>query len=131
MRGPPDFFGQRWAFGYAAARGAARRVFGGELRRESHVPVARVDDLLAVQATPDGAACAMYGTAFTELLRLLVGFEGAMLHVSCRATGGQVCEWRASPPDVAAGGVHGVELAFFARDWLLPTQSNPDLTEYE
>jgi len=76
------------AFGYAAARGAARRVFGGELRRESHVPVA-----------PDGAACAMYGTAFTELLRLLVGFEGAMLHVSCRATGGQVCEWRASPPD--------------------------------
>jgi hypothetical protein len=87
------------AFGYAAARGAARRVFGGELRRESHVPIARVDDLLAVQATPDGAACAMYGTAFTELLRLLVGFEGAMLHVTCRATGGQVCEWRATPPD--------------------------------
>jgi len=58
-----------------------------------------VGDALAVQATPDGAACALYGAGFSELLRLLVGFEGAMLHVSCRATGGEVCEWRAAPPD--------------------------------
>src|SRR3989442_6833075 len=68
------------------------------MRRESHVPIARVGDALAVQATPDGAACALYGAGFTELLRLLVGFEGAMLHVSCRATGGEVCEWRAGAP---------------------------------
>src|SRR6267154_2105117 len=87
------------ALGYVAARRAARAVFAGELRRESHVPIARVGDALAVQATPDGAACALYGAGFTELLRLLVGFEGAMLHVSCRATGGEVCEWRAAPPD--------------------------------
>ena len=86
-------------FGYAAARRAARAVFGAELRRERHVPIARVRDTLAVHATPDGAACALYGTGFTELLRLLVGFEGAMLHVSCRATGGEACEWRAAPPD--------------------------------
>ncbi len=86
-------------FGYLAVRRAARAVFGAELRRERRVPIARVADMLAVQATPDGAACALYGTGFTELLRLLVGFEGAMLHVSCRATGGAVCEWRAAPPD--------------------------------
>ena len=86
-------------FGYAAARRAARAVFAGELRRERHIPIARVRDVLALHATPDGAACALYGTGFTELLRLLVGFEGAMLHVSCRATGGDVCEWRAAPPD--------------------------------
>ena len=86
-------------FGYLAARRAARAVFGGELRRESHVPVARVRPALAVRATPDGAACGLYGAAFAELLRLLVGFEGAMLHVSCRATGGDLCEWRAAPPD--------------------------------
>jgi hypothetical protein len=85
--------------GYLAVRRAARAVFGAELRRERRVPIARVADMLAVQATPDGAACALYGTGFTELLRLLVGFEGAMLHVSCRATGGAVCEWRAAPPD--------------------------------
>ena len=87
------------AFGYLAARRAARAVFSGELKRESHVPVARVGDALALHATPDGAACALYTAGFTELLRLLVGFEGAMLHVSCRATGGAACEWRGAPPD--------------------------------
>src|SRR6266705_1786729 len=86
-------------FGYRAARRAARAVFGAELRRERQVPIARVPDAIAVHATPDGAACALYGTGFTELLRLLVGFEGATLHVSCRARGGNVCEWRAAPPD--------------------------------
>jgi len=75
-------------FGYGAARRAARAVF-----------VARVRDALAVRATPDGAACTLFGAGFTELLRLLVGFEGAMLHVSCRATGGDTCAWRAAPPD--------------------------------
>ncbi|HEX4575237.1 MAG TPA: hypothetical protein VH158_08900 [Gemmatimonadales bacterium] len=85
--------------GYGAARRAARAVFGGELGREGHVPVARVGDAMAVHATPDGAACALFGAGFAELLRLLVGVEGAMLHVSCRATGGQACRWRAASPD--------------------------------
>ncbi|HYU02141.1 MAG TPA: hypothetical protein VEK85_17355 [Gemmatimonadales bacterium] len=85
--------------GYGVARRAARAVFGGELRREGGVPVARVGDSIAVNATPDGAACALYGTGFAELLRLLVGLEGAMLHTTCRATGGERCEWRAAPPD--------------------------------
>jgi predicted hydrocarbon binding protein len=74
-------------------------VLGGELRREGDVPVARMREPLAVNATPDGAACALYGAAFAELLRLLVGFEGAMLHVACRASGSAICEWRAAPPD--------------------------------
>lgn len=87
------------AFGYPVARRAARAVFGGELKREGEVPVARVRDALAVNATPDGAACALYAAAFAELLRLLVGFEGAMLHVACRAGGDDRCEWRAAPPD--------------------------------
>src|SRR5205809_2583481 len=43
-------------FGYGAARRAARAVFGGDLRRDGHVPVARVRHALAVRATPDGAA---------------------------------------------------------------------------
>jgi len=85
--------------GYAVARRAARAVLGGDLRREHRVPVARVSDPVAVQATPDGAACALYGAAFAELLRLLAGFEGTMLHTSCRATGGATCEWRAATTD--------------------------------
>ncbi len=86
-------------FGYLAARRAARAVLGADLRREQHLPVARVSDPIAINATPDGAACGFYGAALAELLRLLVGYEGAMLHTACRATGGATCEWRAAPPD--------------------------------
>src|SRR5438876_95460 len=85
--------------GLGFARRAARAVLGGDLRREQQVPVARVGDTLAVSATPDGAACGVYGAAFAELLRLLVGFEGAMLHTACRTGGAPQCEWRAAPPD--------------------------------
>ena len=87
------------ALGYAVAGGAARRVMGGDLRREDRLPVARMTAPLAVNATPDGTACGLYGAAFTELLRLLAGYEGAMLHTVCRATGGERCEWRAATSD--------------------------------
>jgi predicted hydrocarbon binding protein len=86
-------------FGHAAARRAARVVLGAELASEHRLPVARVTDPIAIQATPDGAACGFYGAALVELLRLLVGYEGAMVHVDCRARGGTRCEWRASAPD--------------------------------
>ncbi len=85
--------------GFRAARRAARAVLGGELRREAHVPVARVRDSLAVSATPDGTACSLYAAGFAELLRLLAGFEGAMVHTACRASGADACEWRAAAPD--------------------------------
>lgn len=86
-------------FGHAAARRAARAVLGAELAFEQRLPVARVTDPIAIQATPDGAACGFYSSGFVELLRLLVGYEGAMLHVACRARGGTGCEWRAAGPD--------------------------------
>jgi hypothetical protein len=86
-------------FGHGAARRAARTVLGAELAREQRVPVARVSDPIAIQATPDGTACGFYGAGLVELLRLLVGYEGAMVHVACRARGGSGCEWRASAPD--------------------------------
>jgi len=87
------------ALGFAAARHASRAVLGGELRREQRVPVARITGTLALDATPDGTACALYTAAFAELLRLLVGFEGAMLHTACRSTGAGRCEWRAAASD--------------------------------
>lgn len=92
----------RW-LGHGAARRAARAVLGAELTREQHLPVARVAALIAINATPDGAACGFYGAALAELLRLLVGYEGAMLHTACRATGGERCEWRAASPDPRHG----------------------------
>ncbi len=87
------------AMGVAVAGRAARVVLGGDLRREHYVPVARVIDPIAVNATPDGAACGLYAAAFAELLRLLAGYEGAMLHTACRASGAERCEWRAAAPD--------------------------------
>ena len=92
-------FGPLRLFGHFAARRAARAVLGADLIRERHVPVARVADPIAINATPDGAACGFYGAALAELLRLLVGYEGAMLHTACRATGAAACEWRAASPD--------------------------------
>jgi predicted hydrocarbon binding protein len=86
-------------FGHRAARRAARTVLGADLAREQRLPVARVSDPIAIQATPDGAACGFYGAGLVELLRLLVGYEGAMVHVDCRARGGTRCEWRAAGPD--------------------------------
>ena len=86
-------------FGHGAARRAARAVLGAELGREQRLPVARVSDPIAIQATPDGTACGFYGAGLVELLRLLIGYEGAMLHVDCRARGSGACEWRAVGPD--------------------------------
>jgi predicted hydrocarbon binding protein len=87
------------SLGYVLARRAARLVLGGELRRVGHVPVARVADPIAVKATPDGSACGLYAAGFAELLRLLAGYEGVMLHSECRAQGGDRCEWRAAASD--------------------------------
>jgi hypothetical protein len=92
-------FGVVRLFGHVAARRAARAVLGAELAWDHRMPVARVTDPIAIQATPDGAACGFYGAGLVELLRLLVGYEGAMVHVACRARGGTGCEWRASAPD--------------------------------
>jgi predicted hydrocarbon binding protein len=85
--------------GFRAARRMAKMVLAADLRREAHVPIAVVQDTLAVVATPDGAACALYAAAFSELLRLLVGIEVAMVHTSCRAAGAPGCEWRAAAAD--------------------------------
>ena len=98
-RRPDADLGPPRLFGHFAARRAARAVLGADLMRERHQPVARVADPIAIHATPDGAACGFYGAALAELLRLLVGYEGAMLHTACRATGAPGCEWRAAPPD--------------------------------
>jgi predicted hydrocarbon binding protein len=51
---------------------------------------------LSIIALPDGGACSFYASALGELLRLLTGFEGAMIHECCRGTGADRCRWRAT-----------------------------------
>lgn len=82
------------------AAGIARRAFGGELRPGPEGSEVRMSEPLSVLALPDGAACAFYGAAYGELLRLLTGFEGAMLHERCRARGDDACVWRCATAEV-------------------------------
>src|SRR6185436_2264910 len=72
----------------------ARRVFGGELRLRPEGNEVEMKDPLSIVAVPDGAACAFYGAAYGELLRLLTHFEGAMLHEQCRSRGAESCVWQ-------------------------------------
>lgn len=96
--GPPGGVAGRLAHRSAAA--TARRVFGGELRPGPEGSEVRMSEPLSVLAMPDGAACAFYGAAFGELLRLLTAFEGAMLHERCRARGDEACVWRCATAEV-------------------------------
>ncbi|HVM43425.1 MAG TPA: hypothetical protein VMT77_07955 [Gemmatimonadales bacterium] len=88
----------RRAVGFRAARRCAADVFGTALERTARGAVATMADPVAVQATPDGAACAFYAAGIAELLRQLVDFDGGMLHPACRSRGDTRCEWRSTAP---------------------------------
>lgn len=83
-------------FGLALARRLARRVFGGMLSLKDAEARAEVPAPVGLEDVPDGLGCGFYGAAFNELLRGLAGFEGALLHQTCRSRGDATCTWRAS-----------------------------------
>jgi hypothetical protein len=78
----------------------AREFFRGDLRARAGTTEVRMSDSLSILAHPDGAACAYYGSAYGELLRLLGGFEGAMVHERCQARGDEACLWRSVAAEV-------------------------------
>ena len=49
---------------------------------------------------PEDQSCEFIGTAMSELLRILAGFEGAMVHRTCRSRGDDLCAWQARSVDV-------------------------------
>ena len=77
-----------------------RTIFEGELN--SHPPVVefKMAAPLSIVALPGGEACLFYGSAYLELLRGLTGFEGALLHESCRSRGDGACLWRTATAEV-------------------------------
>jgi hypothetical protein len=78
----------------------AARVFGATLRRPPEPPAAELAGSMAVLVEP-GVACAFIGAALAELLRRLAGFDGAMMHATCRSRGNAMCTWSAgaaAPP---------------------------------
>lgn len=86
----------RRRLGIRAARRVARRVFWADLTPLGALAEVRLTDSLATRAGAEGDGCYFYGAVFAELLRLLAGFEGAILHDHCRARGDSNCYWRAA-----------------------------------
>jgi hypothetical protein len=84
------------SIGAGAATRAARRVLGLDLRVSEAGAEAEIAKPLSILALPDGSGCAFYGAALAELLRLLTGFEGAMVHERCRGREDSSCRWRAT-----------------------------------
>ena len=86
----------RRRLGIRAAARVADRVFWAEMRPSGTLAEVTVRESLATLTAVDGLGCGFYGAAFAELMRVLSGFEGAMLHERCRAKGDPACAWRAT-----------------------------------
>ncbi len=86
----------RRRLGIRAAAKVADQVFWAELRPAGSLAEVTVRESLASYAAADGLGCGFYGAVFAELMRVMSGFEGAMLHERCRARGDQACGWRAT-----------------------------------
>ncbi|MDX2194151.1 MAG: hypothetical protein NW201_12410 [Gemmatimonadales bacterium] len=80
------------------AQQLARDIFECELRPSGIEWQVRAAGTLVTAALPDGSGCSFHTAGLAELLRKLVGFEGAMLPERCVADGGSECRWRGVPP---------------------------------
>ena len=88
----PGGFGR--SIGAGAAIRAARRRWVIELQMGGSGGTAQVAEPLSILALADGTGCTFFGSALGELLRMLTGFEGAMIHDRCRARGDSACRWQ-------------------------------------
>jgi len=95
LAGAAPGFLQRPIGGRVAAA-AARRVFAAQLTVHGRSADAVIAEPLSLRAVEGGRACSFYGAALAELLRILAGFEGAMVHVRCRGRGDDSCRWQAA-----------------------------------
>lgn len=84
------------SIGGRSAAKIARRILRVEMRVREGGAEAESPRPLSILALPDGSGCAFYGAALAELLRLLTGFEGAMVHEHCRGRGDELCRWNAT-----------------------------------
>ena len=86
----------RRRLGLRTASRVAQRTLSAELKPGGALAEAELAESLATRAAAAGPGCYFYGAAFAELLRLLTGFEGAMVHDHCRARGDSACHWKAA-----------------------------------
>ncbi|MEO5799463.1 MAG: hypothetical protein ABIZ70_12940 [Gemmatimonadales bacterium] len=90
----PGKLGSR--LGLRAAARLAHRWLLIEMSAEAGVARAEAADSLGLRAREDGVGCQFYSAALGELLRLVAGFEGSMVHESCRGRGDRSCRWLAA-----------------------------------
>ncbi|MES2124258.1 MAG: hypothetical protein V4503_06170 [Gemmatimonadota bacterium] len=83
-------------FALRSAGSLARRWLLIDLSSEGGLPRAETRDSLGLRAREDGVGCQFYSAALAELLRLVAGFEGAMLHEACVSRGDRSCRWLAA-----------------------------------
>lgn len=84
------------AIGLRAASKLAQRWLLADLQPAEGLARCEMLDSLPMQARDDGTACVFYTAALAELLRLVAGVEGAMVHGSCRGRGDRSCVWLAA-----------------------------------
>ncbi len=75
-------------------RRVSRAFLGGKLQRHGSAIVLEVVSPVSADAAPRSAGCGYYEAALRESLQSLVGAEGLVEHVACRARGDASCQWR-------------------------------------
>lgn len=77
------------------ARRIIQRYLNGSLTRSGAWLLLEIPDSVTLQASPRSAGCLFYEWSLRELLRLLIGANGAVEHIRCSARGEGRCVWRA------------------------------------
>jgi predicted hydrocarbon binding protein len=87
------------------ARRISERYLNGTLTRVGSFLLLDVPNSVTLGSAPHSAGCAYYESSLRELLRLLIGNQGAVEHTRCSARGEGSCEWRAEwrPVDKPGG----------------------------
>jgi hypothetical protein len=81
---------------WRAARRVLRRTFDLHLVGKPGAFTVDGGSSFTAHAVPDGSACGFLGAAAASVLRACTGFEGAVVHGSCRAAGADSCRWEAA-----------------------------------
>jgi hypothetical protein len=90
----------RRRLGSRRAVAVAQSVFGVALEVEPLRAEALLENTGPSVWAQDDRSCEFVGAAMSELLRILAGFEGAMVHRACRSRGDELCAWQAQAVDV-------------------------------
>ncbi|HEX6558226.1 MAG TPA: hypothetical protein VF021_02165 [Longimicrobiales bacterium] len=87
------------ALGFVFVARAARKMLRN-ITGTDHVDVrgrpltAHLHQPPTARLEPVGTACALYGSAFEEIVTLYVGKKARVAHSRCVINGGSICEWK-------------------------------------